>query len=388
VPIGNLHELAISNLQLGNSKLDIRHSKLPVSTLVLTPNLTGDDGISRLSRLIVRAFDDVSVLALHEPPSCTRFEHAPVQSAGGSTTRFAALTVQLAARQHPDTTVIVVHIHLAPAALALTARGASLVTCLCGIEAWTPLSWPQRAAIQQSRRLIAISHYTIERFRLANPRAGDRPIDVCHPGIELAASPESTFRAAAAVSRGTPPSALIVGRMSAEERYKGHDRLLEIWPQVVSEFKSARLEIVGDGDDRPRLAQKSEEMGLASSVTFHGRVSKEQLCRHYERCAVFVMPSRNEGFGLVFLEAMRARRACIGATGAASEIIDDGRTGLLVPPGSTTKLTDALVTLLRNQSVAASMGEQGRARFLAHFTEERFRSRLHAVVPQSEKTFA
>jgi phosphatidylinositol alpha-1,6-mannosyltransferase len=354
-----------------------------MSILVLTPNLTGDDGISRLSRLIVRAFDDVSVLTLHEPPSCTRFEHAPVLSAGRSTTRFAALTVQLAARQHTNTTVLVVHVHLAPAALALTARGAALVTCLCGIEAWTPLSWPQRAAVQQSQRLIAISSYTVERFRLANPRAGDRPIEVCHPGIELDASPDSSLRAAAAVTRGTPPAALIVGRMSAEERYKGHDRLLEIWPQVVGELKSARLDIIGDGDDRSRLAQKSQEMGLGSLVTFHGRVSKEQLSRHYERSTVFVMPSRNEGFGLVFLEAMRAGRACIGAAGAASEIIDDGRTGLLVPPGSTTKLTDAVVTLLRNQSMAASMGDQGRARFLAHFTEERFRRRLHAVIPQA-----
>jgi phosphatidylinositol alpha-1,6-mannosyltransferase len=324
------------------------------------------------------------VLALHEPAACTRFEHAPVLSAGGSTTRFAALTVQQAARPHTDTTVIVVHLHLAPAALALTARGASLMTCLCGIEAWTPLTWPQRAAVQQSQRLIAISHYTVERFRLANPRAGDRPIHICHPGIEQADLPElprANTRWAAATT-AAPPVALIVGRMSANERYKGHDRLLDVWALVASALPSARLDIVGDGDDRTRLAQKSEEMGLGSLVTFHGRVSNEQLSRHHERCSAFVMPSRNEGFGLVFLEAMRARRACIGATGAASEIIDDGRTGLLVPPGASARLTDAIVSVLDNRSLATSMGDQGHARFLAHFTEERFRARLHRLIPQ------
>jgi len=346
-----------------------------MSVIVLTPNVTGYDGISHLARLIVRACEPSAVIALHEPARLARFEHVPVFGCGGRTGRFVSMALQHAARSDSTTTVVTVHLHLAPGAVAFAARGAVTLTMVCGIEAWRPLGWSQRAALQHSDRLVSISRHSAKRFRAANRGLAQLPIDICHPGVELVRA----VRAPLPVQ----PSALIVGRMASNERYKGHDMLLDIWSDVRAQVPHAQLHIVGDGDDRRRLQDKARGLGLAEHVVFHGAMDAVALNDAYQSCSAFVMPSRDEGFGLVFLEAMRARRACIGAHGSASEIIDHGRTGLLVDPADPNDLTTALVTILRDRTVAASMGDWGYQRFLDQFTETRFRERFGLLLPRA-----
>ena len=341
--------------------------------VVLTPNRYGPDGISRLARLVTEAFDEVTVLALHEPVSETRLGRARVRGAGGRSSRFVGAALRGAASADRRTRVIVTHLHLAPAALAFVARGASLTTILCGVEAWRPVSRLQRAALDRAVRLIAISRFTREGFQRANPRMADRAVDVCHLGVESLASGEQ--------APAGPPSALIVGRRAGDERYKGHDPLLEIWRDVAAAVPGASLRIVGEGDDRARLEHKAAALDLGDRVTFLGRLDDEALHREYERCTAFVMPSRDEGFGFVFVEAMRAARACIGSRGAAAEIIADGETGLLVEPGDRAQLLEGVVRVLRDRPSTETMGARGRVRFLQQFTEDRFRVRFTALLP-------
>ena len=343
------------------------------SVVVLTPNLCGRDGISRLARLVTATFSGASVLALHEPSAVTAWHGARVRGADGHRSRFAAAALRGAASADRHTTVIVTHLHLAPAALAFAARGASVTTMLCGVEAWQRLSGLQRAALDRAARLIAISRFTRDGFHRANPHFAGRAVDVCHLGVEPLAGAEP-------VTAG-PPSALIVGRMAGDERYKGHDALLDIWRDVDAAVPGALLRIVGDGDDRGRLEQQAASLGVGDRVRFLGRLDEAALLREYEQCTAFVMPSRDEGFGFVFVEAMRAARACIGSRGAASEIIADGDTGLLVNPGDREALRRSVIRLLGDRSGTAAMGARGRARFLEQFTEARFRDRFTALLP-------
>lgn len=318
-------------------------------------------------------FDDASVLALHEPAEVTRFEHACVTGAGGHRVRFVAAALRAAASADRRTSVIVTHLHLAPAALAFARRGATVTVILCGVEAWTPVTRLQRAALDRATRLIAISQFTRDRFVAANPHFAGHTIEVCHLGVEMTPDPEP-----AAPGR---PTALIVARMAGDERYKGHDPLLDIWRDVAAAVPGAALRIVGDGDDRRRLEDKAASLGLGQEVTFLGRLDDDALLREYARCTAFVMPSRDEGFGFVFVEAMRAARACLGSRGAAAEIIADGETGLLVEPGDRAQLLQGVVRILRDRQATEAMGARGRARFLQQFTEERFRERFTALLP-------
>jgi phosphatidyl-myo-inositol dimannoside synthase len=339
----------------------------------MTPNLCGRDGISRLARLVTSSLDEVTVLALHEPQSVTQFGRAAVRGADGRSSRFVAAALRGAAFADRRTTVIVTHLHLAPAALAFTAHGASLATMLCGVEAWKPLNRLQRAALDRAVRLIAISQFTRDGFQKANPHFAGRAVDVCHLGVE--SLPDADH------AEGGPPSALIVGRMAEDERYKGHDPLLDIWRDVAGAVPGAVLRIVGDGDDRLRLEQKAASLNLRDQVVFLGRLDDEALLREYGRCTAFVMPSRDEGFGFVFVEAMRAARACVGSRGAAAEIIADGETGWLVEPGDRAQLLHVVVRTLSDRAATEAMGARGRVRFLQQFTEERFRARFTALLP-------
>ncbi len=341
--------------------------------VVLTPNLRGRDGISRLARLVTGTFDEVTVLALHEPSSQHTFGRAVVRGADGRSFRFVAAALRRAASADRHTVVIVTHLHLAPAALAFAARGASVTTILCGVEAWKPLSRPQRAALDRSARLVAISRFTRDGFVKANPYFAGRTVDVCHPGVETL---PATDRDPAG-----PPSALIVGRMAGDERYKGHDPLLEIWRDVATAVPGAILRIVGDGDDRPRIEHKATALDPGGQVMFLGRLDEDALQREYQRCTAFVMPSRDEGFGFVFVEAMRAGRACVGSRGAADEIIINEDTGVIVEPDNRAQLLQSVVRMLRDRAAADAMGARGRSRFLQQFTDDRFRDRFTALLP-------
>jgi phosphatidylinositol alpha-1,6-mannosyltransferase len=342
--------------------------------LVLTPAIDGADGISALSRQVVRSLADASggsveVWALDGGP-CRAIEATESEfwSAAGSRLAIVRRTMTRAARRCDDLHVIVLHMHLAPLASLLARRGAETTLFLIGIEVWTALRARERRAIERADRLLAISAFTVRGFRAANPTLADRPVTVCAPGI--GAAPR---RVDVEVTDGF---ALIVGRLSSRERYKGHDALIDIWPAVRAVVNDAQLVVVGDGDDRARLEAAATERELGDAITFLGRVDDVALAALYDRAAFFVMPSPREGFGLVYLEAMRVGKPCIAVHGSADEIIRHEIDGLVVEPGSADALAAAIVRLFSDADERARMGVAARARVHDSFTEEQFSRRL------------
>ena len=351
---------------------------------MLTPHLNGTDGISEVSRQVVRALraeqgdciSEVVVWSLADASYKTggNFRSgAMYRPALRNKLRFAFWGLQAAARRCSGTLLVVLHIHLAPVGLPLMARGARMVLFLHGIEVWRRLSVFEGAAARRAEIVMANSHHTAACFRAANPDYAPCKVKVCHLGIS---KPKREV--------GAPPTggnfALIVGRLAADERYKGHDLLLEIWPQVIAEIPDAALLVAGDGDDRARLEAKAVGLGLRNAVKFLGRVSDEMLAGLYRDCAFFVMPSRHEGFGLVFLEAMRVGKACIGAVGAAAEVIEDGVTGLVVEPDRPEQVLSAVVRLFREPGTRGQMGAAGAKRVARQFTEEQFQRRFRTLL--------
>lgn len=257
---------------------------------------------------------------------------------------------------------------------------------LHSVEAWESLTGSRLNALRNATLRIANSRYTAERIAAANPGVG--PIDVCH----LALDPENSNPDAKTsglpvdpqegiVKQIRPNSVLIVGRMLSTERYKGHDQLIRAWPLVLRQVRDAQLVIVGRGDDIPRLKALAAEVGVSADVLFTGPVDECALWAIYDRVSVFAMPSRAEGFGLVYLEAMQHRLACVGSVhDAAREIIVDGETGFLVDQANAVDLAATLIRLLTDPALRRRLGCNGFERLQSSFSFERFEARMSELL--------
>lgn len=252
---------------------------------------------------------------------------------------------------------------------------------LHGIEAWKPFTSVEQDAVGGAQVRIANSQYTAQRVKAAHPGIGD--IAVCPLALTPTAGMPST---AARERRYGPHAVLTVARMSQSERYKGHDELIDSWPRVVALVPDAQLVIAGDGDDAVRLKTRAALCGAGDQIHFTGFVSAPALDGLYRGAALFAMPSRGEGFGLVYLEAMAHRLPCIGSVhDAAREVIVDGSTGQLVDQDDTERLAETIATLLLDEEKRRRMGEAGHCRLHSEFSFEQFADRvcglLHAEPP-------
>ena len=246
---------------------------------------------------------------------------------------------------------------------------------LIGIEVWHALGGSRRACLAHAHPLIANSRHTTDRMRAANPWAP--AADVVHLGLESdppwSLSPDSP----GTCRHGSAPTALTVGRLSAADAYKGYDTLILAWPEVIDRVPAAHLRIVGDGDDRERLEALAAGLpgGAGRHIRFDGQLSSGELREAYESSHALVLPSTKEGFGLVFLEAMRAGCACICTHGAPAEIVVPEETGL-VAESTPAGIAAAVARILGNLHVAAAMGAAGRKRYEQHFTYAAFQDRF------------
>jgi glycosyltransferase involved in cell wall biosynthesis len=172
-----------------------------------------------------------------------------------------------------------------------------------------------------------------------------------------------------------PPTALFAGRLVAE---KGVDVLLRAFARVAAAVADARLVVAGDGRDREALTSTASALGLDGRVTMLGHLPRAELERVAAGAWVQVIPSRwAEPFGIVAAEAMmRGTAAVASRVGGLADIVEDGRTGFLVPPGDVDALADALARLLGERALAEAMGRAGREAALARFGADAFVDRL------------
>jgi glycosyltransferase involved in cell wall biosynthesis len=200
---------------------------------------------------------------------------------------------------------------------------------------------------------LAISHGLAE-YLAATEGFARADFEIVHYGIEPGPAPAPP---------APGPRLAAVGRLIP---IKGLDTLLA----AVADVPEANVEIAGDGPLRVELQAEIDARGLGSRVRLLGRVAPAGPVM--ERAAIVVVPSLGEGFGMVALEAMERGRAVIASSvGGLPEIVVDGETGLLVPPGDPGALAAAIRTLVTDPERVVAMGAAGRRRALEAFAQAR-----------------
>jgi glycosyltransferase involved in cell wall biosynthesis len=150
---------------------------------------------------------------------------------------------------------------------------------------------------------------------------------------------------------------------------KGHEMLLRALAAIFPDFPELRWEVVGDGPERPRLAALAASLGIAEKVRFHGRLNRKQVAEAVRSCSLFALPSRYEGLGCVYLEAMSAGKPVIACHGQGiEEVIQHGTNGYLVAPDDRERLTVLVSKLLRDAKLREATGAAARSTILEGFT--------------------
>ena len=298
-----------------------------------------------------------------------------------SKAHFAMAAIRAARRR--GKAVLAGHPNLGPVAQAvrLGAPGVKTIVSTHGVEVWEPLPLLRRMALRQTNVVLAPSADTAshvveqgverERVRIL-PWALDPEFELPAPGTPPATLP-----------LGCPGGRLIltVGRWLASERYKGMDTLITTLPRLLTRWPELHLLAVGEGDDRSWLEDLAEQRGVNRHVHFLSGLSHEELSACYSACEIFALPSKAEGFGLVYLEAMARGKPVIGgAHGGAPEVIEDGVTGYLVPHGDATQLATSIEALLSDPVLAQKMGARGRQRVERDFRFNSFAKALKKIL--------
>jgi len=214
-----------------------------------------------------------------------------------------------------------------------------------------------RRIFHSAKRVICISEAVRE--KVLEGAAGSCRTSVVYNGVD----PER-FSPGAASS--TESVLLCVGNLIPT---KGQDLLLRAAASLVSEFPGLRVEIIGTGAAGPQLADLARQLGIEKQVRFLGKQSRLEVANSMRRCTVFALPSRFEGLGCVYLEAMSTEKPVVGCRGQGiAEVIRHGSNGFLVGPENEKELTLALAILLRDEGLRRNLGRQARDTILDRFT--------------------
>ena len=248
------------------------------------------------------------------------------------------------------------------------------LTYIHGIEVWENARPNWIRACHRSDRLISNSLYT--KNRAEKIHRGFSRARVCWLGTKTDKPPKD---APALTLR--KPDVLIVGRMDNCENYKGHVELIKLWPQVIAEVPGARLHIVGAGSGLQFMEELTRQTSAAEHIIFHGYVPSRRIEELYSQVRVFAMPSRGEGFGVVYIEAMRHGLPVIASVhDAAKEIVIHEETGFTVNLDQSQDLPNAIIMLLKNPQYAELLGRAGRKRWQENFTFNHFKERFSVIL--------
>lgn len=333
-----------------------------------------------LQRLADETGRSLRTLVLAEDAPST----AAYRTFGGRKAAFAAASL---ANGLGADLVVFDHVHLAAPFLTVPrALRPKLVVFAHGVEVFEHIRPASIRSLAAADLVLTNSAFTLERMkRFVGPFEGRTCLLGLPPQFAVTTAPPGPAKQPMTLTACNGVEArlgdqvlLIVARLDAAEREKGHRELIDAMAPLRQAHPGAQLVMVGAGSDYGTLLAMGRASGAAESIFLPGRLSDADVQALYRKARAYVMPSRQEGFGLTYLEAMNYARPCLACRddGGAS-IVVDGETGLLIDNNfSQGDLLAALRGLLDDPAAARAMGEAGWRRLMSQFTSAAHQDRV------------
>jgi len=371
------------------------------------PHIYGGAGVvvDQLSRALARRMGvEVRCFGPREPRSdgITLRGYTPWERVGGKDVRYApaleTLSIGLAMARDPvDADVVHAHTWYADMGALWISQlhRIPLVVTLHSMEPLRPWkadqlgsgylvsSWIEKTAVEAAHRVIAVSHKMREDI-LAHFDADPARVVVIHNGIDPDLFKRTTARDALDRLGVRPPYVLFVGRITDQ---KGIFHLLEASRRLPA---GVQVVVCASAPDTPEIEERLRRTvaTMPNVLWINEMVPVPVVTQLYSHAAVFACPSVYEPFGLINLEAMACETAVVAsAVGGIVEVVEDGRTGLLVEPARPEVLADALNRVLADPGLARAMGQAGRRRVEAHFAWASIAERTEQVYAEAADEF-
>lgn len=286
--------------------------------------------------------------------------------------------------------VILGHINLSPIGLALKKikHNTKVILITHGIEVWENLPKLKKEMLRNSDRILSVSNFTkgkiIDVHNIPSEKITIFPNTVDpYFKIPLDAQKPEYLLNRYKITKETKVI-LTVARLASSGRYKGYDKVIQVLPEVIKEIPNVIYLLVGKGDKEEieRLKGLIKNFNVEKYVVLVGYISGEELIDYYLLSDVFVMPSKGEGFGIVFLEALACGVPVIaGNKDGSVDAVMNGELGILVDPDNVEKISEAVINLLNGDTDKRFFDKEYlRKRVIDEHGFERFKERVRNIV--------
>lgn len=220
-----------------------------------------------------------------------------------------------------------------------------------GIEAWELKHHLLQTSLYNAERILAVSNYTrdklVSNYGFDETKVRILPNTIDPQKFQIAAKPNYLLERYHIQS--DQPVIFTLSRLWKSEKYKGYDKILQAILNIRVSIPNVKYVLAGKGDDIPRIEQLIKKLNLDKYVILTGFLKDEELKDHYNLCDVFAMPSKKEGFGIVFLEAMASGKPTLaGNKDGSVDALCNGELGVLVDPDNVQLIAKTLVEILNH----------------------------------------
>jgi glycosyltransferase involved in cell wall biosynthesis len=263
---------------------------------------------------------------------------------------FAIKIIILGIIQRPNL-VISTHVNYAIACYILKLiAGIPYWVIAHGLEVWDIENNATKLALQKADKIICVSNYTrqrlLEETNIDSEKIAILPNTFNINQFQINSKPTYLLKRYNLTEE--QPVILTVTRMGRMAKYKGYDQIIHALIKVRLHIPNVHLILAGKGDDLPRIKTLVTSLNLEDCVTIAGFVVDEELCDHYNLCDVFAMPSKGEGFGIVYLEALACGKPVLaGNQDGSIDPLAGGKLGCLVDPDNVEEIADNLIQILK-----------------------------------------